>query len=355
MNGLLDTIHAASVWSGVVGQTRAVERLHRAADEPLHAYLFVGPAGSTKKVAARAFAARLLTGSDDSTSRDADLIMRGEHPDVSEVERIGARISFEQAREIVHLASLAPVEGSRKVMILDEFHLLNPDGAALLLKTIEEPPASTTFLILADLIPQDLITIASRCARVDFGVITDEVVAARLTTEGVPSDAAAAAAKGAGGNLSRARLLAGDPTLVDRRQAFADVAHRLDGHGNRALQLVDDLIARVDDAAAPLAERHAAEVAELQERVERYGLRGSGKDEMERRHKRELRRHRTDEFVAGLTVIAGVYRDAMVGAGHRTDEFADAVRRLHAAIDAFELNPNDALLLQSLLWSLPPL
>ena len=75
------------------------------------------------------------------------------------------------------------------------------------------------------------------------------------------------------------------------------------------MQLVDDLLARIEAAATPLAERHADEIAELDERIARYGERGSGKKMLEERHKRELRRHRTDELLAGLTVIAGTYRD----------------------------------------------
>src|SRR5690606_27115460 len=124
--------------------------------------------------AARAFAALLLAGADDPTQRDVDLVLRGEHPDVKEIVRSGPAISFDQAREIVRTASLAPSEGDRKVMILEEFHLLRPEGAALLLKTIEEPPASTTFLILADFIPHDLITISSRCARIDFRLVDEQ-------------------------------------------------------------------------------------------------------------------------------------------------------------------------------------
>ena len=58
------------------------------------------------------------------------------------------------------------------MMILEEFHLLSADGAARLLKTIEEPPDSTTFLILADFVPHDLITISSRCARIDFRAVS---------------------------------------------------------------------------------------------------------------------------------------------------------------------------------------
>lgn len=345
-----------SVWDDVVGQDRAVARLVRAAAAPVHAYLLVGPSGSTKKEAARAFAALLIGGVDDPTARDAELVLRGEHPDVREVARTGAAISFDQAREIVRTASLAPTEGERKVMILDEFHLLRPEGAALLLKTIEEPPASTTFLILADYVPHDLITISSRCARIEFRTIDPSAIAERLVREGVDAVAAGEAATASGGNVDRARVLATDPELVERRHAFASVPNELDGNGSTVIRVVDELLGRIEAAARPLAERHATEIAELEERIARYGERGSGKKALDERHKRELRRHRTDELLAGLTVIAGTYRDALVaGTVARPAAVAGAVTRIHQAMDAFERNPNEALLLQSLLWSLPTL
>ncbi len=109
---------SGSIWAGVVGQDAAVEALVRASVAPVHAYLFVGPPGSTKDEAARSFAAALLTGDDDRASRDARLILAGEHPDVREVMRVGPAISKEQAGEIVRQAALAPVEGDRKVLIL---------------------------------------------------------------------------------------------------------------------------------------------------------------------------------------------------------------------------------------------
>lgn len=345
-----------SVWDDVVGQGAAIDRLRRAATSPVHAYLFVGPAGSTKQEAARAFAALLIAGVDDPTRRDVDLVLRGEHPDVKEVVRTGAAIMRDQAVEIIRAASLAPVEGDRKVMILDEFHLLSADAAARLLKTIEEPPASTVFLVLADFIPHDLITISSRCARIDFRLVDEQHIADRLVSEGVDPDSAAEAAGAAAGNLDRARVLAADPELAARRRAFAEVPHRLDGTGATVMRIVDELTAMIEAAAAPLADRQAAEIAELDERIARYGERGSGKRTLDERHKRELRRHRTDEWLAGLTVMAGPYRDALV-AGHvqRPDAIADAVARIHRSMEAFERNPNEALLLQSLLWSLPAL
>ena len=130
-----------SVWDQVVGQDRAVAQLlDAAARGPVHAYLFVGPSGSTKLPAARAFAAHLISGGDDADQRDARLILLGTHPDVREFRRAGPSISAEQAREIVRVSSLAPIEGDRKVLILDEFQLLRPEGAALMLK---KSPAMT--------------------------------------------------------------------------------------------------------------------------------------------------------------------------------------------------------------------
>ena len=345
------------IWDDVVGQTAAVDQLRAAIERgPVHAYLFNGPPGSTKLEAARAFAAATIAGTEETDDRDVRLIMRGEHPDVREVRRTGAAISAEQAREIVRVASLAPSEGDRKVLVLDEFHLLRPEGAALMLKTIEEPPDSTTFVILTDFVPHELVTIASRCARIDFRPIDQQLIAAKLVAEGIDPARAGAASHAAFGDLDRARLLATDPALAERRKAFGEAAHALDGTGHAATTTAARLIELIDAAAEPLTERHAAEVAELDERIKAFGERGSGRKQLEDRHKRELRRHRTDELRSGLAVLAGTYRDAAVDGSLRDPGSArDAVHRVHGALESLERNPNERLLLESLLWSLPPL
>jgi len=182
------------VWAHVVGQPDAVSRLTFSAVDPVHAYLFVGPPGSTKAEASRAFAALLMAGHDDPTDRDARLALAGQHPDVREVERTGARISAEQVADIIRNASLAPVEGKRKVMILHDFHFLDAPAAARLLKTLEEPPPGTIFIVLADQVTPELITIASRCVRVTFAALSDEAVTAELIDAGVDPEMAGAAA-----------------------------------------------------------------------------------------------------------------------------------------------------------------
>jgi DNA polymerase III subunit delta' len=344
-----------SIWDDVVGQGHAIEQLKAAAEHgPIHAYLFIGPPGSTKYQAARAFAARVISGGDDPDHRDARLALSGEHPDVREVRRTGPAISAEQAREIVRVSSLAPTESARKVLILDEFHLLRPEGAALMLKTIEEPPASTMFIICADFVPHDLITISSRCARIDFRAIAEGVIAARLLIEGVGPLEAQAASKASLGDLDRARLLATDEGLAERRKAFIAVSSELDGTGAVAVRTAAQLLAMIDQAAEPLAARQASEVDALTARIKEFGERGSGKKQLEEQHKRELRRHRTDEIRGGLATMAATYRDALIaGRAVNIDGCADAVHKIHAALESLERNPNERLLLEALLWSLP--
>ncbi len=241
-------------------------------------------------------------------------------------------------------------------MILHEFHLLDATGAARLLKTIEEPPPSTTFIVLADQVPPELVTIASRCVRIEFGHIPDALVIAALERSGVAPQDAVVAATAAGGDLTRARVLAADDGLVARRAAFASIPRRLDGTGATVVALCTEATGLIDRAAQPLTARHTVELADLEARAKQLGERGSGRKQLEERHKRELRRHRTDEWRAGLAVMAGAYRDALVAATMpRPDAPAVAVSRISAALEALDRNPNETLLLQSLLLDLPSL
>jgi len=100
--------------------------------------------------------------------------------------------------------------------------------------------------------------------------------------------------------------------------------------------------------------RHAIEVDHLQERIERYGQRGSGKKDLEERHKREVRRHRFAELRFALACFAAAYRDTLATA-RRPDQLVAAIDRIDAAALALERFPNEALLLQSLLAQLPQL
>jgi DNA polymerase III subunit delta' len=298
-------------------------------------------------------------GEDDPNESVYRRVLAGVHPDVTVVEREGATISIEAAREVTRLAARSPVEGPRKVLILPDFHLVREAGPALL-KTIEEPPASTVFVILAEYVPPELVTIASRCVRIDFAPMPVEVVVKILISEGVEPALAAELADAAGGRLDRARLLASDAAFERRRQAWRDVPGELDGSGAAATSVADRLIGLLEESVIPIQGRQAEELTALEERntralevngkVARGGRSGlrTGFREMEERHKREIRRQRTDELRTGLATLAGAYRERLVDPA-RSSAAAAAVGLIDGLAADLEFNPGESLALTALL------
>jgi DNA polymerase-3 subunit delta' len=348
------------LFSGVVGQDQAVAVLRAAARRPVHAYLLVGPPGTGKRAAARDFAAAVLCpGGADGDCDACRRVLSGTHPDVTVVEREGPYITMDSAREITRLAARSPVESERKVIILPDFHLVRDAGPALL-KTIEEPPPSTVFVILSDSVPPELVTIASRCVVVDFRPLTPGEVAAVLQGDGVAPGPARLAAEAAGGRLDRARRLVADPALQRRLEGWKSIPGRLDGHGATAARLADELGEGLEEAVAVLRAEQAAEIAHLEEANARAsavngkvaGGRATlrvGVRELEDRHRRELRRRRTDELRAGLAVLAGAYRDRAASGGAPAPASLAALDLIGRLAADLAFNPGEALALQALL------
>jgi DNA polymerase-3 subunit delta' len=345
---------STSPWSEIVGQDDALAQLQAAARNPTHAYLLLGPPGSGKRALARAFGAALLSAVADDPDRAVRLALDDKHPDLITFERVGASILAPAAEAIRAEAMRSPVEGSRKVLVLDDFHLVQPVVEGLLLKVLEEPPASTVFVVLAEALPPLLVPIASRCVRIDLGVLSSDVIVSVLTSEGADPSLAAEVAHAAGGDLDRARLLVRDPRFKLRQAAWYDAPKQLDDHGSTVSRLAAELRAMIDDAQSTIDPLHAEEIAELEARVERYGERGSGRAALIERQKREVRRLRTDEIRFGLATLASRYRDELHAApGARARPFLAAITAIESANEALIRNPNESLLLQSLLLRLP--
>lgn len=358
-------------WADVVGQDRAVAQLQAAVGAPVHAYLFIGPPGSGRRAAARAFAAELFAhgvddGAGDGRADDAAadrhrrLALAEQHPDLTIVERKGASIPVGDrdrpeegsARWVVQRAPLSPVDARLSVFVLLDFHLVR-DAAPVLLKTIEEPAPHVVFVVVADEVTPELVTIASRCVQVHFQSIPAALIAERLVAEGVSPEQAEEAASASLGSLDRARLLVGDERLVVRRDAWSAVPDRLDGTGATAAEVAAELAAAIDDAQAPLDERHKVEAAELAERIQATGERGSGRKDLEARQRREARRLRTDELRFGFAVVSERYRSQLGDAADPTQALV-ALSALRDASEELVRNPNEALMLQALMLRLSP-
>jgi len=337
-------------WAGIVGQDFAIAQLQAAARRPVHAYLLVGPRGSGKRRLARAFAAALLAATSDEPDRAVKLALAARHPDLHEFERAGPYITVDQADDIIRESSRSGVESDRKVLVLVDFHLVQAAVEGKLLKSIEEPPGDTVFVVLAESVPSLLEPIASRCVRIDVDPLADSIVASALVASGVDAAIADEVAVAARGDLDRARLLATDPRFSLRRARWRSIPEELDGTGAAVIRLVGEVRAMIDDAAAPVQARHAEEIAELEARIERYGERGSGKTQLVERHRRELRRHRTDEIQFGLATMSARYREELL---HQPQLAIAAIGAIEDSHDSMERNPNETLLLHALLLALP--
>lgn len=333
--------------------------LRNAARRPVHAYMFVGPPGSGKMAAAKYFAAMLqCSGGGADGCETCERVLRGRHPDVFVFEREGVSLTIDQAREVSRLSARTSTEGGPTVVVLPEVHLAR-DAAPALLKTIEEPSGHTVFVVLADFVPAELVTIASRCVVIEFPPLSEDRVVATLVSQGVERAGAEQAARLAGGRLDRARLLAEDPGALARYEAWRSVPGRLDGSGATIASLVQELLALLEESATPLLARQAGEMEQLVSgntaavgkaptAVARSASK-LGTADLEARHKREQRRQRTDELRAGLAALAGAYRDRAVSGAVVAGAAAEAVRLIDGFSADLAYNPGEQLGLQALL------
>src|SRR5205085_1680578 len=180
------------------------------------AVLMAGPSGVGKRLAAVALAQainclqprRLPEFERDACGECASCrrISRGVHPDVIIVEPgdTGA-IKIEQLREVIQQSQYRPFEGRRRVVIIDEADAATTDAQSALLKTLEEPPSASSFILVSSMPDALLPTVLSRCPRLRFGPLAPADVARILIRDHQYSEAdARAAAADADGSVSRA-------------------------------------------------------------------------------------------------------------------------------------------------------
>ena len=343
----------------VAGQPRALSLLAGTLVAPVHAYLFRGPVGTGRREAAVLFAAALVCPDGGcGTCASCRDVLAGRHPDVTVVERSGASILVGDARAIVELAQRGPAVAARQVVVLTDFDLVG-SAAPVLLKTVEEPPATTVFVVIAESVTPGLVTIASRCVEVEFVPLDAATVEAVLVSEGVAPDLAAACAAAASGRIDRARLLARDPGFAARQSAWRAVPGRLDGTGAAVAAVVSELLSAVEELVGVVRERQGQEAAAAAAEAERSGDRSSARRQaIEERHKREQRRVRTDEIRAGLAALASVYGARVASSLSPPCRFAaaaGAVDAIDVAASSLGRNPNEELLLSALLLRLDSL
>tara|TARA_B100000579_G_scaffold379355_1_gene346636 strand:+ start:2239 stop:3273 length:1035 start_codon:yes stop_codon:yes gene_type:complete len=338
-------------FEGIVGQTSAISVLRNAVSAPLPAYLFVGPPGCGARTAATRFAAELLAADSDDPERTKRLVIAEEHPDLIVFERNGPALSVDQAKEIVRVATTSPYESNKKIIFVEDIHLAF-SSAPMILKVLEEPPPTTLFILTAEEIPVGIATIASRCTRVEFEAISPKELVEHLVGSGVEQEHAVMLAAAANNSIDRAMLLASDEAALDRWNAWAELHSVLDGSGSSAAAATDRLLAMIDAATAPLQHRHEQENKDVEERAERFGERGAGRRSLEDRHKRELRRLRTDELLMGMTALGNAISKGVADGSIDPSSGSRSLTLVTSAAQDLRRNGNERLLMQRLFVTL---
>jgi DNA polymerase-3 subunit delta' len=285
-----------------VPEQREAKRLLEAAlaEDPAHAYLFHGPAGVGKRVAARAFAAGLLG--------DPRRVDAGTHPDLRVIEALGEMIRIDEIRALHHDLHMRPFEADRRVYLLFDAHRMNDDAAASLLKDLEEPPGYATLVLVADELGPLPETIRSRCQLVPFRRLSRGAVEAWITSRApdIPADDVGLLARVSGGRLDRAaRLL--DPEARSRRTALLDAARSAYGEGTFDPASAAGVILDASRAAGAAAREREQELLD--------GLELPAREADQRARRAEFGAERT-ELLACLDDLGAWYRDlVVVGAG----------------------------------------
>ena len=294
-----------------------------------HAWLITGPPGSGRSIAAVCFAAALQCTSEGvpgcGECRACTTTMAGTHADVRRIIPEGLSISVKEMRDIVQIASRRPGTGRWQVVVVEDADRLTEGAANALLKVVEEPPASTVFLLCAPSVdPEDIsITLRSRCRHV--ALVTpplDAIAKVLIDTDGLDEKDARWAASVSGGHVGRARRLAVDGQARQRRERALGLA-RDAATPARAYAAAEELVATAEDEAKALTgDRNEAETEELRTAL---GAGGTGKGaagalrgaagalkELEKRQKSRQTRASRDALDRALIDLATYFRDALL-------------------------------------------
>lgn len=279
-----------------------------------HAYLFLGSPGSGKLDAAWALAQALLCAEEAipgacAACDDCVRVARRTHPDVHYYAPESATgYLIAQTRDLLEDVALSPIRAKRKVYIIDRVEQLRANTANALLKTLEEPPESVTFILLGTSSDVMLPTIVSRCQCVPFRPLsTDESTTAVARATGLPPARCRMAVAVAG---SPARAV-GFLKSADRQAARRAMVRAVDAlaHADEAdiLASAKELMGAIH---APLAEVKSTQQAVLEQNQD-YLSRGALK-QLEDRNKRELNARERSGIMEALASVRSLLRDVLI-------------------------------------------
>ncbi|KKK56294.1 hypothetical protein LCGC14_3065970, partial [marine sediment metagenome] len=287
-----------------------------------HAYLFYGPRGVGKSKTAHAFASTLNCAQACGTCISCRGVQARTHPDFIYIEPQGAQgILLDQIKTLIKRVKLKAHAGNYRVIIIDEAHKLLPEAANALLKTLEEPPERVVFILVAHDMSRVLSTISSRCQRVRFGALGNEVARDILIKDHkVSKDKAELAVALSGGIIGEALEMAASG-LLNVRNDMAGVLLSKTPSTARSAALAAKLVAVAKKQTLKVKKAQDAELAEALSMVEGSKSISGFKRDLAARHHRERARLEQQCFRQSLALVASIYRDTLVISENGDDKF----------------------------------
>ncbi|CAG7844710.1 DNA polymerase III subunit gamma/tau [Pseudoclavibacter triregionum] len=318
-----------TVWDELSGQHEAVEVFRRAvaasrpgAADPsgmTNSWLITGPAGSGRSNSAYAFAAGLLCPSGGcGECESCRQVAARSHPDLTAVVTETVLLDIKTARGLVERASMSPMNAPYRVIVVEDADRMVARTSNTLLKAIEEPPASTVWILCAPSEADLLPTIRSRVRTVSLRMPSvDDVAELLVRRDGVPRQLAERAAREAQSHIGMARRLATSPEARERRERALDGVLGLGGVGDAVRKAAEWVEIAQADGEAQSADRDEAERTELLrtmgvalgKAVPRQ-LRAQVKD-LEDHQKRRAKRAHVDGVDRILTDVQSLLRDLL--------------------------------------------
>lgn len=261
-------------------------------------FLFYGPRGTGKHAAAFAVARELIGAPEDAGDR---VLL-----DLTVIAASGAALRVDELEQPLRDLAARPVVGRRRVAIVEDAARLSDVTGNRILKPLEEPPAGSFVILVADRAEDVLGTVRSRCVPVPFRSPGREVIAARLVAAGVPAEAAAVRARTEG-----AMALADDPFWTAMRTIGIGIGLGILAGGTAGTRTVADAQRQMEVAAA---EHPSDELVALREAAaELAGKRGgrTAAKKADDQEKRERRRLVSDGWDAVLGGAAAIVADGL--------------------------------------------
>jgi len=308
--------HLVKILEGAVAAARSGEE----SQEMTHAWLFTGPPGSGRSSAAVAFACALICASDGcGTCLDCRAAKAGTHADVEIIRTEGLSIKIEEIRDLLSRVAWAPAMGGWRVVVMEDADRLTESAANALLKAIEEPGNRTVWLLCAPTLHDVLPTIRSRCRHLQLVTPSPKDVAQVLINrEGISPALADYAARASQGHIGRARYLASDETIRNRRNTIIKLPMQINDVASAfkaAESLINLATEEAEIAATARDEKESTELAEA------WGKGATGRGmatggakaikDLEKEQKSRTTRMIRDSIDGALVDIATLYRDVM--------------------------------------------